>query len=82
MNTLTSESLSLYEEMTKDFVDVYSAVGKGSRSTSTFTNLTRMPPLPVVRLDYVLVRGVNPLEVRVLSQSGSDHLAVLARLRL
>jgi Luciferase-like monooxygenase len=38
-------------------------------------------PFPVLRIDHVLVRGVEPTGSWVLPATGSDHLPVAARLR-
>ncbi|EXU69469.1 hypothetical protein Z951_04075 [Streptomyces sp. PRh5] len=37
---------------------------------------------PVVRIDQILVRGVDPRASWTLPATGSDHLPVVARLRL
>jgi vancomycin resistance protein VanJ len=38
--------------------------------------------LPLARIDHVLTRGLRAEEVRVLDRTGSDHLPVLASLRM
>jgi endonuclease/exonuclease/phosphatase (EEP) superfamily protein YafD len=75
LNTMRPEPL--YRKMTKELVDAFAEAGEGPGAT--FPNLVSVPPFPMVRLDYVLLKGpLKPKEVKVLPDSGSDHLAVRA----
>lgn len=77
----TPDAGGLYRKMTQTFTDAYAATNKASGAT--FPNLVALPPFPVVRIDYVLTGGrLAPISAQVLPDSGSDHLAVKAKVQL
>ncbi len=79
LNTLDSEPL--YAEMRRDLVDAFRET-RWQRG-ATFPNSVDLAPVPVVRIDYVLLSpAIRPVRAEVLPPSGSDHLAVRATLRV
>lgn len=65
-----------HEKMKTFLIDTWEVAGRGDGATSP----TRKPSK---RIDYIYVsREFEPLEVRVLRSEASDHLPVLAELRL
>ena len=79
-----------YARITAQFTDVYRAAGYGlgltfpewSRADSLPGFRARALPLPpVLRLDYVFVSGLRPVEARVWhTAGGSDHYPLLVKL--
>ena len=57
------------------FSDVWSAVGRGDGFTIPVESPNR-------RIDWILVRGLEPVRAEVLHTNASDHLPVVATLRL
>ncbi|MCK5688542.1 endonuclease/exonuclease/phosphatase family protein, partial [Myxococcota bacterium] len=69
-NTLETEPL--YSEITTEYVDVFRQHNLGLGTT--FPHLVPWLPFPLVRIDYIFVRGaIEPLSARVISSGGSDH---------
>ncbi|HEY8209485.1 MAG TPA: endonuclease/exonuclease/phosphatase family protein [Myxococcaceae bacterium] len=79
----TGDYEPLYRRISAGFVD---AAGSTTLFPGrTFPNPAQVSsaPGPLVRIDYVMVRGgVQPIDVTVGSATGSDHLPVRAVLRL
>jgi vancomycin resistance protein VanJ len=77
----TGDYEPLLRRITSEFVDI-----AGSMSLfpgRTFPNPSLAPMGPLVRIDYVMVRGpVEPVDVTVGSTTGSDHLPVRVVVRL
>lgn len=77
----TGDYEPLYRRISAEFVDA--AGSTALLPGRTFPNPSVAPWGPLVRIDYVMVRGgVQPMEVTVGSSTGSDHLPVRAVLRL
>lgn len=82
LNTLEVDPLM--DEVRRDFVDAFRE--HHWRLGATFPNLLPFPPfppMPVARIDYVLVTpAITPEHAEVLPAAGSDHLGVWAVLRV
>lgn len=74
-NTMPIELL--YHNITKRFTDVWD---RNLAYGATFPNRTSVVPEPVVRIDYIFVRRAIPIEAQLLTESGSDHLGLKARI--
>ncbi len=61
--------------LTTGLTDAWAAVGKGEGFTIPVRAPTR-------RIDWILVRGLEPVSAEVIRTEASDHLPVLATLRL
>jgi len=59
-----------HRTLTAIATDAWAAVGKGDGLTIPVQSPTR-------RIDWVLLRGLTPVEARVIQTDGSDHLPVL-----
>ena len=57
------------------FTDTWAAVGRGD-------GFTIPVGAPTKRIDWILVRGLEPVSVEVLRTEASDHLPVLGVLKL
>lgn len=62
-----------FKELSSELVDAREAVGGGF-------GFTWPSVFPVVRLDHVLVRGLDPVGDRVLDRGTSDHRAIISYL--
>ena len=81
-----------YRQLERSLVDAYRAAGWGFGYTFPSRNLselpsgrevTRPPYFPLLRIDYVFYsQGLAAVEARVVDVPGSDHLSVVADLRL
>ncbi|MEO1054286.1 MAG: endonuclease/exonuclease/phosphatase family protein [Bacteroidota bacterium] len=77
----TTEFEPLYSSIRQGLVDVHRKAGKGFGFT--FPNSREWSPWPFMRLDYIMVRGeVEPVHLKVLEESGSDHFGIVAQLKL
>ena len=57
------------------FTDTWAAVGSGD-------GFTIPVEAPAKRIDWILVRGLEPVSAEVLKSDASDHLPVVARVKL
>jgi vancomycin resistance protein VanJ len=74
-----------YREFTKQFIDVFRRAERGFGLTFpnwryNYPQLSFLPPL--IRLDYMFVKGVEPLEAGVIQDGTSDHYPLWAELRI
>lgn len=72
-NTMPVELL--YHSISKQFTDVWD---RNLSYGATFPNRTSIVPEPVIRIDYVFVRNAQPIASQLLTESGSDHLGIMA----
>ncbi|NUP96426.1 MAG: endonuclease/exonuclease/phosphatase family protein [Planctomycetaceae bacterium] len=64
------------------FIEAFEQVGAGlGLSFPVFLRYRSLPLPPLVRIDHVWTRGLEPLDARLLPDVGSDHLPLLVRLR-
>jgi endonuclease/exonuclease/phosphatase (EEP) superfamily protein YafD len=78
LNTLQFEPL--YRDILSEWSDMHREAGKGDGMN--FPNSSRSRG-PLIAIDHVLVRGkLLPLESRVIKGGSSDHLAILAKLKI
>ena len=64
------------------FHEAFEQVGAGlGLSFPVFLRYRALPLPPLVRIDHVWTRGLEPLDARLLPDVGSDHLPLLVRLR-
>jgi len=79
----TGDYEPLLRQITSEFVDAAGSTAVLPGRTFPNPSLVTPVPGPLVRIDYVLVRGgVQPVDVTVGAATGSDHLPVRAVLRL
>lgn len=64
-----------YARLVTTFIDAWAAVGQGDGFTIPVEAPTR-------RIDWILVRGIDPTKIQVLKTEASDHLPVVATLRV
>lgn len=65
----------VYELLDGTFEDAWARVGRGP-------GFTYPQPLPVMRLDYQWVRGLEPIRIRRIGNGKSDHLGLVADYRV
>lgn len=64
------------------FHEAFEQAGAGlGLSFPVFLRYRALPLPPIVRIDQVWVRGLEPLDARLLADVGSDHLPLLVRFR-
>ncbi|MCY3000657.1 MAG: endonuclease/exonuclease/phosphatase family protein [Planctomycetota bacterium] len=64
------------------FHEAFEHVGAGlGLSFPVFLRYRALPLPPIVRIDHVWARGLEPLDARLLPDVGSDHLPMLVRFR-
>lgn len=72
-----------YRDLAERMTDAYRSTRSGFGFTFPHGRvLGGIPLLPLVRLDYVWLRGLEPLSAHRDCRSGSDHCAVIADVRL
>ncbi len=64
-----------WTRLTTVLTDVWAAVGSGD-------GFTIPVDAPTKRIDWILVRGLDPVSAEVLKTEASDHLPVVATLRV
>ncbi len=64
-----------YTRLVTTFTDAWAAVGQGDGFTIPVESPTR-------RIDWILVRGLDPVSAEVVRTNASDHLPVLATMRM
>lgn len=65
-----------------EFTEAFEQVGAGlGLSFPVFLRYRALPLPPLVRIDHVWTRGLEPLDARLLPDVGSDHLPLLVRFR-
>ncbi len=64
-----------YGKLASILIDVWAAVGQGD-------GFTIPVDAPMRRIDWILVRGLEPVRAEVVRTNASDHLPVVATLRL
>jgi len=75
----TTEFEPLYRQLRSHWVDLQAEVGTGWGFN--FPHTSKMNPL--IRLDYILIRGnIAPVSIEVQSGGSSDHLAVMGKVTL
>ncbi len=80
LNTMPHDPL--HRAITRSWVDAWEWASDGLLG-ATWPNLHQRTPVPLFRIDYVLVQGpVVPEETKVLPRSGSDHRPLQAQVRL
>jgi endonuclease/exonuclease/phosphatase (EEP) superfamily protein YafD len=76
-NTTSYEPL--YRNMRRHWVNLYEEAGSGWGAT--FPNSSKIDP--IITLDYIFGRGaVKGMEVKVIEGGGSDHLALLGKIKI
>lgn len=72
LNTMNYEPL--YNQIRKDWIDLFAKEGKGVRYN--FPNSSRFP-FPFLTLDYIFIKGnIKGIESKVLKGGSSDHLGI------
>ncbi|MEM6345321.1 MAG: endonuclease/exonuclease/phosphatase family protein [Bacteroidota bacterium] len=77
LNTMKMEGL--YRQIRHSWTDVFAKQGEGMGLT--FPNSAHFP-FAIITLDYILGRGVKPLEARVLKKGSSDHFAIWGKVAI
>jgi len=77
LNTMKIEGL--YRQIRHDWTDTFAKKGEGW--SFTFPNAAQVP-FPLITLDYILGKGIKPLEASVLKKGSSDHFAIWSKIAI